>query len=107
MTNREIDGITSPKGCANETRFRIACFRRSPRPVGSADGDDGVKTGLLSIMESVPSKRDGDGSTLFGGGAGNASGSAGVVTGNTPLNCCDRMLFRRRCRIVSRSVVRG
>lgn len=89
VTNREIDGISSPKGCAMETRFKIACFRRSPLGLGSADGDDGS-------MESVPSKRDGDGSTLFSAGAGNASGSAGVGTGSAPLNCCERMDFPRR-----------
>jgi hypothetical protein len=52
----------------------------------------------LSIMESVPRRRDGDGST--GGGAGSAAGSADAEAGRAPLNSCESMDLRRLCKIV-------
>ena len=97
-TKREYEVMPSPTGFAKETRLKIACFLRSPLGVGSADGDDGGKTALLSIMESVPRRRDGDGST--GGGAGSAAGSADAEAGRAPLNSCESMDLRRLCKIV-------
>jgi hypothetical protein len=97
VMKRENVGIPSLTGCANETRLKIACFLRSPRGEGSADGDDGGKTAPLSIMESVPKRREGDGST--GGGAGNAAGSGDVETGSMQFNSFESMDLRRRCKI--------
>lgn len=97
-TKRENAVTPSPTGFAKETRLKIACFLRSPLGVGSADGDDGGKTAPLSIMESVPRRREGDGSA--GGGAGSAAGSDDAEAGRAPLNSCESMDLRRLCRIV-------
>lgn len=80
-------------------RLKIACFLRSPLGVGSADGDDGGKTALLSIMESVPRRRDGDGST--GAGAGSAAGIDDAEARRAPLNSCESIDLRCLCKIVS------
>ena len=51
---------------SSEARFadpRIACFLRSDRGDGSADGDDGIATEAASIDDKVPKSLD-DGGTL-------------------------------------------
>ena len=83
---RPANPVRGRPPCSSEARFadpRIACFLRSDRGDGSADGDDGVATEAASIDDNVPKRLD-DGGTLK---APAAVSAVKPVAGRAPLSC--------------------